>query len=74
MSEVLPHLEITPQRPDWLAGVAGFELRYFIANYVFEMSHEFPAIQRNRGTRDFPRMSCEQQTHTRRGGWDVTAW
>ena len=25
MSAVLPHLEITPQRPDWLAGVPGFE-------------------------------------------------
>src|ERR1700722_17577670 len=27
MSAVLPHLEITPQRPDWLAGHIGFELR-----------------------------------------------
>ena len=27
MSAVLPHLEITPQRPDWLAGHVGFELR-----------------------------------------------
>src|SRR5258707_820907 len=25
MSAVLPHLEITPQRPDWLAGAPGFE-------------------------------------------------
>ena len=25
MSAVLPHLEITPQRPRWLAGVPGFE-------------------------------------------------
>src|SRR5467141_2045088 len=25
MSAVLPHLEITPQRPDWLAGSPGFE-------------------------------------------------
>src|SRR5712671_3287420 len=24
-SAVLPHLEITPQRPDWLAGAPGFE-------------------------------------------------
>src|SRR6266436_4284305 len=25
MSAVLPHLEITPQRPHWLAGARGFE-------------------------------------------------
>src|SRR6266478_8975754 len=25
MSAVLPHLEITPRRPDWLAGAPGFE-------------------------------------------------
>src|SRR6266446_6758456 len=25
MSAVLPHLEITPQRPHWLAGAPGFE-------------------------------------------------
>ncbi len=31
MSEVLPHLEITPQRPDW---VAGEEIRtYIYLNY-----------------------------------------
>ena len=28
MSAVLPHLEITPQRPDWLAGAGGFEPRH----------------------------------------------
>jgi hypothetical protein len=28
MSAVLPHLEITPQRPDWLAGAPGFEPRH----------------------------------------------
>src|SRR5712672_1121217 len=28
MSEVLPHLEITPPRPHWLAGAGGFEPRH----------------------------------------------
>src|SRR6266436_3534718 len=27
MSEVLPHPEITPRRPDWLAGAPGFAPR-----------------------------------------------
>jgi hypothetical protein len=55
-------------RPDWLAGAAGLELRNVIANYAFEISHKFSAIQRNRRIRDFSRTSCGQRTHTRRGG------
>jgi len=31
MSRVPPHAEITPQRPDWLAGVTGFELANVIS-------------------------------------------
>lgn len=30
--------------------------------------HKFPKIRRNRGLRDFSRMSCEHRTHTLRGG------
>ena len=51
-----------------VAGAAGLELRNVIANYAFEISHEFSAIQRNRRIRDFSRTSCGQRTHIRRGG------
>jgi hypothetical protein len=44
MSAVFTHPEITPQRPDWLAGHAGFELRNPFAKYLFEISEELPAI------------------------------
>jgi hypothetical protein len=37
----------SPQRPDWLAGVGGLELRNVVAKYPFERSHRFPVIQPN---------------------------
>ena len=36
----------------------GLELRNVVANYLFERSHRFPAIQRKSGHRDYSRLSC----------------
>ena len=36
-----------PQRPDCVAGPTGLEPLNGVANYPFEMSHEFLAIQLN---------------------------
>ena len=41
------------RRPDCLAGAGGFELTNVVAEYPFEVSHEFQSFQRNLGTRDF---------------------
>src|SRR5215203_950579 len=74
ISRVPPHAEITPQRPDWLAGQVGFELAYVISRKsLFEMSRGFPTIQRNLSTRDFSRASRRQCSSQRRGGLHVTA-
>src|SRR5262249_49799060 len=37
------------QRPDWLAGVRGLELRNVVANYPFESSRGFPGSEPNSG-------------------------
>src|SRR2546426_120543 len=45
-------------RPDCVAGVVGLELRNVGANYPFEKSRRFPAIQPNLVTGDGSRLSC----------------
>src|SRR5215471_1036033 len=45
-------------RPDWLAGHVRFELRNVVANYPFEKSRRFAAIQPNFGHGDHSRLSC----------------
>src|SRR6266480_3212550 len=47
-----------PQRLDCLAGHVRFELRNVVANYPFEKSHRFVAIQPNFGHGDHSRLSC----------------
>src|SRR5262252_10996081 len=46
------------ERPDCVAGVVGLELRNVGANYPFEKSRRFPAIQPNLVTGDGSRLSC----------------
>ena len=64
MSAVLAHAEIAARRPDCVAGHPGFELTTPFAKYRFEMSPEFPAIERKPGTRDFSRASYEKAPHS----------
>src|SRR5207244_4911435 len=45
-------------RSDCVAGVVGLELRNVGANYPFEKSRRFPAIQPNLVTGDGSRLSC----------------
>src|SRR6516165_2592850 len=47
-----------PQRPDCVAGHVRFELRDVVANYPFEKSRRFAAIQPNFGHGDHSRLSC----------------
>ena len=47
-----------PQRPDCVAGHVRFELRNVVANYPFEKSRRFAAIQPNFGHGDHSRLSC----------------
>ena len=47
------HIKNETQRPDWPAGVAGFELAHLDQRRPFEASKEFPAISMNQGIRDF---------------------
>jgi hypothetical protein len=59
MSHVFLQTGHSPQRPDWLAGVVGLELRNVVIKYPFENSHSFPGIQPNSGHRDYSRLSCD---------------
>ena len=52
-----------------LAGAGGFELTNVVAEYPFEVSHEFQSFQRNLGTRDFSGASWKQRPYI-----DVTVW
>src|SRR6266550_3904074 len=64
-------------RPDCVAGVVGLELRNVGANYPFEKSRRFPAIQPNlvtgdgsrlsRGVADYGQYSILDSTRYRRG-------
>jgi len=47
-----------PQRPACVAGHVRFELRNVVANYPFERSRRFEAIQPNFGHGDRSRLSC----------------
>ena len=52
-----------------MAGAGGFELTNVVAEYPFEVSHEFQSFQRNLGTRDFSGASWKQRPYI-----DVTVW
>src|SRR6266403_3896326 len=54
----LQGLTSSPQRPDCVAGHVRLELRNVGANYPFEKSRRFPAIQPNLVTGDGSRLSC----------------
>jgi hypothetical protein len=58
MSHVFLQTGHSSQRPDWLAGHVGLELRNDGRKYRFEMSHRFPVIQPNSGLGDYSRSSC----------------
>jgi hypothetical protein len=58
MSYLFLQIGHSPQRPDWLAEVVGFELRNVVAKYPFERSHRFPGIQPNSSDGDYSRLSC----------------
>jgi hypothetical protein len=57
MSDVFLQPGHSPQRPDWVAGHEGFELRNVVANYPFEKSRRFAGIQPNFGYGDHSRLS-----------------
>jgi hypothetical protein len=50
--------DVTPQRPDCVAGHVRLELGNVAANYPFERSLRFPGIQPNSGFGDYSRLSC----------------
>jgi hypothetical protein len=56
-----------------VAGAGGFELTNVVAEYPFEVSHEFQSFQRNLGTILFAREPEATAIH-RRDGLGVTVW
>ena len=58
MSRVFLQIGHSPQRPDWLAGQTGFELRNVVAKYPIGKVAQIPGIQPNSGHRDYSRSSC----------------